>query len=118
MDTRTVETLFLRSLALDNADAEAHLQLGIFYNDERVYDKALLQFERAQQLNPQLADAHFRLGRAYLRAGEREKSQAEFDLFKQLQAQHQAQVDKERAEVQQFVIATQAAAASPTTKKP
>lgn len=118
IDNDAVEKLFLRSLALDDTDAEAHLQLGIFYNDQHSYDKALPQFQRAEQLDPNLADAHFRLGRAYLRTGDKDKSQAELARFQQLQAQHQAQVDKERAEVQQFVIATAPAAAAAPAANP
>ena len=106
VDYPAVETLLKRSLALDGSNAEVHLQLGILYTDERAYDKALPEFQRALQLQPRLPDAHFRLGRAYLRAGEKEKAQAEFDTFKKLQAEHQAELDRERAEVQQFVVAT------------
>ena len=112
VDYQTVEALLLRSIALDEKDAQAHLQLGILYNDERAYAKCLPEYERAIALDPTLADAHFRLGRSLVRAGEKERAQAEFDRFKQLQAQHQAEVDKERAEVQQFVVSTGAPAAA------
>ena len=109
VDYQAVESLLQRSLALDGSNPEVHLQLGILYNDERAYDKALPEYQRALQLQPRLADAHFRLGRSYLRAGEKDKAQAEFDTFKKLQAEHQAEVDKERAEVQQFVVSTSTA---------
>ena len=107
VDYPAVQALLLRSIVLDGNNAEVHLQLGILYNDQHAYDLAQTEFERAVHLNPSMADAHFRLGRAYLRAGNKEKAQAELDEFKTLQARHQAEVDKERAEVQQFVIATQ-----------
>jgi hypothetical protein len=55
-------------------------------------------------LNQNLPDAHYRLGQYYVHAGDRTRAQAEFDRFKSLQAQHQAAIDKERAEVQQFVV--------------
>ncbi len=106
IDYQTVETLLQKSIALDERNVQAHLQLGILYNDQHQYDKALPQYQRALAIDPDLADAHFRLGRYYLRAGEKEKADAELERFKQLQAQHQAQVDKERAEVQQFVVAS------------
>lgn len=118
IDYPAVQALLLRSIALDDTDAEAHLQLGILYNEQHVYDKAEQQYLRATQLDPSLADAHFRLGRAYLRAGDKEKSALELDRFKALQAQHQAQVDRERAEVQQFVIASEVAAPTPAAAQP
>ncbi len=111
IDYKTVEDLLRKSILLDNSNAEAHLQLGILYNDEHAYDKALPEYQQAVQLNPTLADAHFRLGRYYLRSGEKDKAQIELDRFQQLQAQHQSALDRERAEVQQFVTSTPA----PTT---
>lgn len=114
VDYPAVEALLRRSIALDGSVAEVHLQLGVLLNDERQYAPAQVEFERAVALDAGLADAHFRLGRAYLRGGEKEKSEAELDRFKVLQAQHQAALDKERAEVQQFVVATQTAASAPS----
>ena len=112
VDYPAVQALLERSIALDGNNAEVHLQLGILYNDQREYAQAQGEFERAVHLDPALADAHFRLGRAYLRAGKKDEAQAELDEFKTLQAKHQAEVDKERAEVQQFVIATQSVVSS------
>jgi tetratricopeptide (TPR) repeat protein len=111
VDYATVKKLLERSIALNGESAEAHLQLGILYNDQHQDGPAQLEFERAVALDPKLADAHFRLGRSYLRAGEKDKGQAELETFKTLQAEHQASLDKERAEVQQFVIDTRSAAA-------
>ena len=110
VDYHTVEALLQKSIVLDPTLADAHLQLGILYNDQHEYARALPEYERALQLNPDLSDAHFRLGKYYVHAGEQAKAQSEFDLFKKLQAQHQAQVDKGRAEVQQFVVSSMAAA--------
>ena len=42
-------------------------------------------------------------GQYYVRAGQKDRAQQEFAVYQQLQAQHMAAVDKERAEVQQFV---------------
>lgn len=112
VDYKAVEALLQRSIALDGHLAEVHLQLGILYTDQHAYEEAFPEYERALQLDPKLADAHFRLGRYYVHAGEKIKAQSEFDTFKSLQAQHQAAVDKERAEVRQFVVATQAAPSS------
>ncbi len=104
IDYPAVEALLQKSVQLDGSNADVHLQLGILYNDMRAYEKCLPEYERALQLDPGLAEAHFRLGRFYLRAGEKEKSEVELARFKTLQAEHQAEVDKERAEVQQFVV--------------
>ena len=108
-----VESLLQRSVALDGNFADAHLQLGILYTDQHQYEKSLPEYQRALQLSPNLPDAHFRLGRYYLHAGEKEKAQSEFDVFNKLKAEHQAEEDKARAEVQQFIVASEAAPQQP-----
>ena len=101
-----VERLLKESISLDGTNVDAHLQLGILYTDHHDYERSLPEYERALQLDPNLADAHFRLGRYYLHAGDKDKAQNEFDTFKKLQAKHQAEEDRARAEVQQFVVST------------
>ena len=113
VDYQTVESLLQKSIALDGELADSHLQLGIVYTDQHLYDKSLPEYERAVQISPNLPDAHFRLGRYYLHAGEKEKAQAEFDIFNKLKTEHQAEEDKARAEVQQFIVTAQAPVSQP-----
>jgi tetratricopeptide (TPR) repeat protein len=101
-----VESLLLKSIALDGKLAESHLQLGILYADQHEYAKSFPEYTRAVELDPNLPDAHYRLGQYYVHAGQKERAQQEFQTFQQLQAHHQAQVDKERAEVRQFVYSS------------
>jgi tetratricopeptide (TPR) repeat protein len=108
IDYPAVQSLLEKSVALDGASADAHLQLGILYTDQHAYEKAFPQYQRALQLDPASPDAHFRMGRYYLHAGEKEKAQIEFDRFKDLQAQHHAEEDKAKSEVQQFVVSAPA----------
>lgn len=118
IDYPKVESLLKKAIALDGTLAEAHLQLGILYADQREYAKSLPEYTRAIALNSNLADAHYRLGQYYVHAGEKERAQQEFQTFQQLQAHHQAEVDKERAEVRQFVYSSTPGAATPGTAKP
>jgi tetratricopeptide (TPR) repeat protein len=103
VDFQTVESLLQRSIALDGTLADSHLQLGILYADQHELDKSLPEYQRALELNPDSPDAHYRLGQYYVRAGQKDHAQQEFAVYQKLQAQHMAAVDKERAEVQQFV---------------
>jgi tetratricopeptide (TPR) repeat protein len=109
VDYRTVESLLQKSIALDGTLADAHLQLGILYADQHESAKSLPEYQRALELNPNLPDAHYRLGQYYVRAGQKDQAQKEFTVYQQLQAQHMAAVDKERAEVQQFVYSAKPA---------
>jgi tetratricopeptide (TPR) repeat protein len=109
VDYRTVESLLQKSIALDGTLADAHLQLGILYADQHESAKSLPEYQRALELSPNLPDAHYRLGQYYARAGQKDQAQKEFTVYQQLQAQHMAAVDKERAEVQQFVYSAKPA---------
>jgi tetratricopeptide (TPR) repeat protein len=103
LDLQTVESLLRKSIALDGSLPEAHVQLGNLYADQHEYDKSIPEYVRALELNPNLSDAHYRLGTDYVHIGQKDRAQKEFDVYQQLRAQHLAEIDKERAEVQQFV---------------
>ena len=104
-----VETLLRKAVTIDSTLADAHVQLGNLYADQRQYDKSIPEYTRALELDPNLADAHYRLGQDYVHTGQKERAQSEFDVYQRLRAQHLADLDKERAEVQQFVYSAKAA---------
>jgi hypothetical protein len=64
------------------------------------------------ELNPNLPDAHYRLGQDYVHLGQKDLAQQEFAVYQKLRAEHLAEEDKERAEVQQFVYATKTTSSS------
>jgi tetratricopeptide (TPR) repeat protein len=103
LDPVVVESLLKRSITLDERLVEAHVQLGNFYADQHQWEKSIPEFVRALELDPNIGDAHYRLGQDYVHVGQKDKAQKEFDVYQKLRAQHLAEIDKERAEVQQFV---------------
>ncbi len=102
-DLKEVESLLLKSIALDGSVPEAHVQLGDLYSSEHDYERAIPEYVRAIALNPNLSDAHYRLGTDYVHVGKKDEAQREFAVYQKLRAEHLAEIDKERAEVQQFV---------------
>jgi tetratricopeptide (TPR) repeat protein len=112
-DLHQVESLLQKSVALDPKLAEAHVQLGNLYADQHEYAKSIPEYTRALALNPNLPDAHYRLGQDYVHIGQKDRAQGEFEIYQRLRAEHMAEIDKERAEVQQFVYSAKAA---PSTK--
>jgi len=112
LDLHQVESLLRKAIALDEKLPEAHVQLGNLYADQHEYDKSVPEYVRALELNPDLPDAHYRLGTDYVHLGQKDRAHKEFDIYQQQRAQHMAELDKERAEVQQFVIAEKAASAT------
>jgi tetratricopeptide (TPR) repeat protein len=103
LDVGQIESLLKKAIALAPGLAEAHLQLGNLYSDERKYAESVPEYVRARELNPDLADAHYRLAQAYVHVGEKDRAQAELKVYQQLNEQHLSDIDKQRAEVKQFV---------------
>ncbi len=103
MDLQQIEGLLKKSLALDDKLAEAHLQLGNLYSDQTRYAEAIPEYVRARELSPDLADVHYRLGQAYVHTKQTELAQQELQVYQRLRTEHLAEVDKQRADIRQFV---------------
>ena len=95
--------LLKKSLALDPKFAEAHLQLGNLYSDQQKYAESIPEYLRAQELNADLPDIRYRLGQAYVHTGQKDKAQEQFAAYQKLREQHLAEIDRQRAEIRQFV---------------
>lgn len=102
-DLPAVESLLQKSIELDERNSDAHLQLGELYSSQHQYEKAIPEYQRSIALDPNISDAHYRLGTDYIHVGKKEEAQQEFAVYQKLRAQHLAEVEKERAAVQQFV---------------
>jgi len=106
-------SLFESALAVDSKCADASLQLGILSFDKRDYTKAISYFAQAIKANPQLSEAHYRLGVAYDRTGAHDKAQEEFHIHDGLEKQQAELVEQQRREVKQFLIVLENKPASP-----
>jgi tetratricopeptide (TPR) repeat protein len=113
LDLNQIEALLKKSLALDPKSAEAHLQLGNLYSDRTKFADAIPEYETARKLDPDLADVRYRLGQAYVRTGKKDLAQEEFAVYQKLREQHLADLDKQRAEIRQFVYSSKDGAAKP-----
>jgi len=103
VDFQQIEMLLKRSVDLDPKFAEAHLQLGNLFSDQKKYDAATPHYEQAVALNAHLADAHYRLGQALVHLGRKQEAQEQLRVYQKLRAEHLAELDRQRAEVRQFV---------------
>jgi tetratricopeptide (TPR) repeat protein len=112
LDVGQIESLLKKSVELDPKFAEPRLQLGNLLSDQKKYSEAVPQYLRALALNPDLADAHYRLGLAYVRLGRRDVAQQHFQVYQNLRAEHLAELDRQRADVRQFVISEKENASS------
>ncbi|MBV9180326.1 MAG: tetratricopeptide repeat protein [Acidobacteria bacterium] len=102
-DVEQIESLLKQSIARDSNLAEAHFELGNLYSDQARYIDAVPEYERTLQLSSDLPDAHYRLGQAYVHTGHKDLAQRELEIYQRLRAEHLAELDKQRAEIRQFV---------------
>ena len=114
LDLHKIESLLTQAIALDPKLTEAHLQLGNLYSGQNKYSEAIPEYKRAIELNSDLADAYYRLGQAYVRTGDRASAQEKFEVYQKLRERHLADLEKQRAEIRQFVFA---AKDSPSAKQ-
>lgn len=85
-DLRQVEALLRRAVTLDRTLAKGFLELGILLSDSRRYAEAIQQLQAAARLEPDLAQAHYRLAQAYQRTGQKARADKELELFQRLSA--------------------------------
>lgn len=119
LDWHQIEALLTKAVTLDPKLAEAHLQLGNLHSDQAHYAEAIPEYVKALESNSNLPDAHYRLGQAYVHTGAKDKAQAQFQIYQQQRAQHLADLDRQRAEIRQFVYSEkdQASAGQSSTDK-
>lgn len=103
VDLTQIEALLRKAITLAPKLSEAHFQLGNLLSDQTHYADAIPQYLMALERNSEIADAHYRLGQAYVHTGQKDKAQAQFALYQEQRAQHLADLDKQRAEIRQFV---------------
>jgi tetratricopeptide (TPR) repeat protein len=83
-EVQRIEALLRRAVMLDPKLAKGFLQLGILLADQERYPEAIQQLQRATRLQPDLAQAHYRLSQLYQRTGQKELAAKELEVFRQL----------------------------------
>jgi tetratricopeptide (TPR) repeat protein len=81
---RGAEFHLLRAVKLDPGYADAHFELGLFYEDEKQDAKAIQEYQLAVKLRPELSKAHYHLGRLYQKNGHPARAQKELETFEAL----------------------------------
>jgi len=113
-EIREAEGYFTKAAAIDPSLGEVYVQLGMLYKARGEKDAALRAFRNAVKASPKSSDAHYQLSLAYRRAGDAAKSKREMDTCQELRRSADAELEKERRELRQFVtILKEGQAATP-----
>lgn len=110
LDFHQIESLLTKAISLNPSLSEAHFQLGNLYSDQSQYAEAIPEYVKALENNSNIPDAHYRLGQAYVHTGQKDKAQPQFAVYQEQRAQKLTDLDKQRAEIRQFVYSEENAA--------
>ena len=99
-----VRKLLEEAVRLDPGLGAAYLQLGIVYSDQNDDVNAIAAYQKAIAVSPGMDEPHYRLGQAYARTGQKEKARRELETYQQVSKKSAEEVERERREIQQFVI--------------
>jgi tetratricopeptide (TPR) repeat protein len=102
--TERVKTMLTRAVSLDPKCADGYLQLGNLDAGQKQWEQAIGLYLKAIQANPDLSDAHYRLGVAYERAGEDDKAKEQFQLHDAIAREQAAEIQRQREAVKQFLV--------------
>jgi tetratricopeptide (TPR) repeat protein len=128
-----VESLLQKAVRLDPKLGAAYLQLGNLYSERADFSRAISAYQKAiqvmtdvtpEQVGSQLANpqptetlevAHYRLAQAYQRTGDKTRAKEELQLYDELAKKTKENTERERREIQEFVISlrTQNSASPP-----
>jgi len=102
-DLPQVKSLLERAVHLDSKLGPAYLQLGVLYSERKDFSSAISAYQQAIEATPRLEEAHYRLAQAYRQSGETSKARAELQLYAQISKEKEAEIERQRHELQQFV---------------
>ena len=98
-----IETELKTAIQLDPKFGDAYLQLGVVRAEREDFSGAVSALQKAVEFTPVPEEAHYRLAQVYRRLGETEKANQEIAMFKKISEQRDAETERERHEIPQFV---------------
>jgi tetratricopeptide (TPR) repeat protein len=106
-DPRTMEQVkdqLTRAVTLDPKCAEGYLELGNLSASDKQWEQARSLYLQTIQADPDLSDAHYRLGVVYQHTGEQDKAKEQFELHDAIAAKQAAEIQRQREAVKQFLV--------------
>lgn len=112
-EIREAERCFTKAVAIDPSLGEVYVQLGMLYKARGENAAALRAFQNAVKASPKSSDARYQLSLAYRRAGEVARAKREMDTCQALRRSEDAELEKGRRELRQFVTILKDGQAAP-----
>jgi tetratricopeptide (TPR) repeat protein len=106
-DSQKAQSLLEKAVAIDPKLGEAYLQLGVLAVARGENNRAVTLYTKAIEISPQLIEAHYRLSQVYKRIGKKVEADREIQLYREKEKNEADAVERERREVQQFLIILQ-----------
>ncbi len=102
-EIREAERYLTKAAAIDPSLGEVYVQLGMLYKVRGQNAAALRAFQNAVKASPKSSDARYQLSLAYRRAGDVARAKREMDVCQELRRSEDAELEKKRRELRQFV---------------
>ena len=96
--------LLTRAIAANPKLPDAQFQMGVVLQELSDWKGSIPYLERAVNLKPDFAQAHYRLARAYWKAGRTQEGQAQMELQKKYARQERDDLDRRLKQITRFVV--------------
>jgi tetratricopeptide (TPR) repeat protein len=106
-NTRFARKLLRGALAANPDLPEAQLEMGVILQDDENWADSIPYLERAVRLKPNLAQAHYRLSRAYAEIGRRQNALTEIELEKKFSRQEQEDLERRLRQITSLIVENQ-----------
>jgi tetratricopeptide (TPR) repeat protein len=97
-------TLLEHAIATNAKLPETYFQLGVLEQQQGRWAESKSALEQCLTLTPHLSRAHYRLGLAYSRLGDKDKARAEFELQRKYSQEEKDHVNARLEEVTTFLV--------------
>lgn len=106
-DLQVAQTLLQHAIAAGPKLAEARMEMGVLLQTESKWAQSVAPLETAVRLKPDLAQAHYRLARAYSHLGQHAQAQRQIALDQQYSKSQQQNLNARMQEVTTLVVKMQ-----------
>ena len=98
------QAMLTTAVKLDPKCADGYLQLGNLSASQKQWEQAIGHYLKAIEADPDLIEAHYRLGVAYERVGEESQAKEQFQLHDAIAQKQAAEIQRQREAVKQFLV--------------